>query len=90
MNTRRKIQLGAAAVILNGLGALAGMAPNTALANPCPPVTVNCGLPSCGATPDFPNFVCQIYAPPGCTVTSAICTYAGTCTDPWGVECRYD
>lgn len=76
MNAKRKIQLGAATVIANGLLALSLAAPNTALANPCSPWIKSFPASACYVDPAV---TCQLYAPPGCTVTSATCfVFAGT------------
>jgi hypothetical protein len=65
MKTVRKLQLGAVAVILNGLAAFTAMTPQAALANPCP-VRGFCGL--------CPTLAyCQSIASPGCTATSTSC-----------------
>lgn len=69
MDTKRKVQVGAAAVIANGLLALSIMSPGTALANPCP-LQSKC---VCGDLA-----YCQSIAQPGCTATGgAFCTPSG-------------
>lgn len=69
METRRKVQLGAAIVIANGLLALSVTAPRTALAQSCSDTTT-C-LPACNATP------CINTTPPGCTYVSFTCEGPG-------------
>jgi len=70
MDIRRKLQLGAAAVIANGLIALTVMAPKIAVANPCAEIVRAGPIGGCGNA----TLMCQSFALPGCTVTSATCT----------------
>jgi len=74
MVTMRKLQLGTAAVIANGLLALTLAAPPTALASTCGTQLV-CGAGSgvCSNQPAL-NTICAAQAPAGCTVQSATCT----------------
>lgn len=67
MDTTRKVQLSAAAVIANGVLALSLMSPPSALADSCES-RVLCGVCSGNPTQDCQN------AAPGCTVTFAICS----------------
>jgi hypothetical protein len=96
MQTTRKLQLSAAAVIANALAALSATSPTIALANPCEPKTVcvpGATCPSALAT----NY-CQTIASPGCTVTAVTgCTYAPSpsCSHPplfvnWRATCLYE
>ena len=64
MNAQRKLQLGAAAVIANGLLAITMFAPRSALAVTCSDVN------SCLCTIS----TCNRVAPPGCVATSFTCT----------------
>lgn len=84
MDTCRKIQLSAAAVVANGLMALGTMSPNVAHANPCAPkyTATDAG---CGDV----EIVCNFQAPPdpGCTFTSGTC-WPGPNMGVY--ECRYD
>jgi hypothetical protein len=75
METKRKIQFGAAAVVANALLALSAMSPSPAFANPCAAKPL-C-LPGCLNQQGLLS-VCQSVANPGCTVTSATCS-GGTC-----------
>jgi hypothetical protein len=93
METKRKLQIGAAAVIANGLVALTVMSPRPALANPCSPKTV-CGWPSATCAANA-HTVCVNNAPPGCTVTSATCSGICAVIPPGNlpisyVVCRFD
>jgi hypothetical protein len=65
MDIKRKVQLGAAAVIANGVIALSALSPNVALANPCATQAF------CGVCANL-SF-CQSAAKPGCTATSFVC-----------------
>jgi hypothetical protein len=73
METKRKLQLSAAAVIANGLLALTAMSPRPALANPCSP---NSSCDYVGTTCNTGAAIarCNAYhAAPGCTATAATC-----------------
>jgi hypothetical protein len=67
METRRKIQFGALAVVANGLLALTLLSPRPALANPCSNQNVCVG--TCVTVA-----YCQSIAQPGCTATGVFCT----------------
>jgi hypothetical protein len=90
MQSKRKLQFIASAVILNGVLALTAMAPRVALANPCAPITAclpNTGV--CGAA------LCAQLAQPGCTNTSHTCQVNAACTmifPPIGIllTCNYN
>jgi hypothetical protein len=73
METKRKLQFGAAAVIINGLVALGSMVSNPALATSCPDQSAGCacnnGFFTQGATQ-----ICENEAPAGCTFLSGTCT----------------
>lgn len=69
METQRKVQLSAAAVVANGLAALYAIAPSTALANPCAPIYNEESICFIDA-----YTYCQQRAQPGCTPTSASCS----------------
>lgn len=87
MEVRRKIQLGAVAVIANGLVASVGMTPSPVLANPCAPIyrgSVGLACPF-----DAPTY-CQSLAPPSCTVTSASCQFFNVNPPMSLYTCRYD
>jgi hypothetical protein len=73
MESKRKIQFGAAAVVANGLLALSAMHPLPAFANPCSSFDA-CGLPQGACTPANATNLCNGRAPAGCTVTSYTCT----------------
>ena len=68
METKRKLHLGAMAVIASGLVALTTLAPRVAVANPCASQT-RCGV-GCGT--NLLSF-CQSIALSGCTATSYQC-----------------
>jgi hypothetical protein len=70
MLIRQKIQIGAAAVIANGLLAL-GL-PGAAFATTCSPIALPCE-PGCVTLAN-----CQSIAPPGCTATNVTCLPTGT------------
>jgi hypothetical protein len=82
MVTKRRLQLGAAAVIVNGLLALSAMAPTPAVAASCT-TQLFCGF--CGNL----SF-CQAHAQPGCTATSGTCAGTGGCppSHVWTI-CQY-
>ena len=84
MENKRKLQFGAAAVMLNGVLALAGMQPKAAWA--CPTVQEGCNI-TCMTNP---TAFCQALAP-GCTVTEAICEYVPItiCGDGTLYYCTY-
>lgn len=86
METKRKLQLGAASVILNGLAVLVALGPAPALATTCPDQGY-CG--SCLASDELQG--CTARAPAGCTYVSATCNL-GVCL-PQGrvplVTCHY-
>jgi hypothetical protein len=67
MDTQRKIQLGALAVLGNSLLALVLMASTPAHANPCS--AINTGELCSQVTLAY----CQAIAKPGCTATSVYC-----------------
>jgi len=67
MKTQRKLQLGAATVILNGLAALGGLIPQISQAQSCSEKAL-CGCPAVTLAD------CQAAAPPGCTAISVTCT----------------
>jgi hypothetical protein len=71
MEIKRRLQLGAVAVIANGLLSLMVMAPREAQANPC--ASIN----QCVTGNSCTNWtaLCQQLAPSGCTVTSFTCQY---------------
>jgi hypothetical protein len=70
MEIKRKLQLGAAAAILNGVIALIALSPATALADSCQTHLGGCTvLAQCLSNP---TAWCQSLQP-GCTVTSATC-----------------
>jgi hypothetical protein len=71
MDTRRKIQFGAAAVFANGILALAVLSPRVAQANPCSSFALCTGTCSQNLAA-----VCNHYAPAGCTATSETCMFA--------------
>jgi hypothetical protein len=83
MQIRRRLQLGAAVVIANGLIAMSLMSPDVALANPCTAKRY------CGGCPTLS--ICQSIANPGCTATSV-----GGCGSPFpgcgtlGAFCFYN
>jgi hypothetical protein len=86
MNTRLKLRLVAAAVIVNGALALSIMAPRPALANPCAPIN------SCTGTNCTLAF-CNLLAPSGCTATSATCTGGLPCSAVHGlvnINCQFN
>lgn len=68
MELKRKLQLGAGAVILNCVMALSAVSPQTALASACQPKIVY----GCGSLA-----ACQVYADPGCTAVSTECITFG-------------
>lgn len=70
MEIKRKLQLVAATVILNGTAALLGLYPATASADSCTPRLVGCT--AIGQCLSNPTAWCQSLQP-GCTVTSAMC-----------------
>jgi hypothetical protein len=74
MEITRKLQLGAAAVIANGLLALTAMTPTPAFANPCNAVR------KCGCDMNLAD--CAAIAPPGCTATSVTCSIDTFCRPP--------
>lgn len=91
MNTKRKIQMAATAVIANGALALALLSAGPALAATCGP------LQFCGT-----QFACQQglvqgcirHTPPGCTYSSSVCGGTGTpqCSNsnaPYLIICIY-
>jgi hypothetical protein len=88
MKTHRKLQIGAAVVMANGLIALSAVSPTAAVANPC--ATYAACFVSCPAnTAQF----CQSIAPSGCTVTSSSCFVSQLfppCPGLAWVSCRYD
>jgi hypothetical protein len=79
----RKIQLGALAVIVNGLLALTVLAPQAAEANPCN------GIFKCDFCFTSPS-QCQPYAPPGCTVTSVQCVQGACAGNKPGSTCLFN
>ena len=87
MDIKRRLQVGAAAVIANSLLALIAMSPNTALANPCAPKTACLG--ACGGQA---TAFCNFNNPPGCTSTSLTCTPGQGCSVPhvFSVVCFYN
>lgn len=78
MTAYRRIQIIAAAVIANGLLALTGMAPGSALASSCNPKLFCEFISSCSA---MAQSVCAQNAPPGCTVASTQCAAVAPCFD---------
>lgn len=74
MEIKKKIQLGAATVMVNGVLALFALNPSAALATSCGPVQY------CGTTAPpgmcFPSLIsfCQSNTPSGCTYASTTCT----------------
>jgi hypothetical protein len=81
METKRKVQFSAGAVIANGLLALSLMSPLPALANPCADYN-QCGCINLAG--------CQVIAPPGCTATSAQCFINQFCLGiPVQGRCHY-
>jgi len=89
MRTNRKIQLGAAAVILNGVVALSGLYSEPALASGCSPLLSGCTtqLPQC---PNGVQAFCEGLQP-GCTVTSSSCNIVPSCPFPpfYFYSCQY-
>ena len=83
METKRKLQVGATAVIANGLLALSLMTPRPAFANPCAAQIV-CAVCQTLA-------YCQSIAKPGCTATSVTCPTNQPICKPTGVYtyCQY-
>jgi hypothetical protein len=82
----RKIQLAAAAVVLNGLVALTAMSPDVAQANPCSPVFTCAPMGSCGSLA-----LCNVIAPSGCTATGFQCVGGSGCPNLLNrVECLYN
>lgn len=94
MQTTRKIQLGAVAVIANSLLALTVLGPRPAFANPCAPIQ-QC-IPGNTCTNGNYTALCQSLAQPGCTTTSNTCGFSGACDfDPpvfigFQVTCNYN
>jgi hypothetical protein len=70
MQTKQKLRLGAAAVILNGLMALSVVSPRIAHAQSCPPINM---CHHCFTT----LAQCQALAPPGCTAITFGCVVGG-------------
>jgi hypothetical protein len=82
MQVQRKVQLVAAAVLLNALVALSALTPRVAHATTCNPVSSCDFCPTSLAT-------CNLYAPAGCTATSYTCVTGKLCGGaPYGV-CDY-
>ena len=74
MQIKRKIQVGAAAVILNGVVALIGLHSSAAVAGSCTTQLSGCTGPAyCQANP---TAWCESLQP-GCTVTQAYCYTQG-------------
>jgi hypothetical protein len=74
METKRKLQLGAAAAVVNGILALT-MSPSPALATSCGPID-EC-IPATLSCPSVGAAQCQSYVPPGCSYESYTCTTTG-------------
>jgi hypothetical protein len=85
MNTQRKIQLAAAAVVANGALALAFLFTGPALAGTCPSKSL-C-LAACPNQNQYPQ-LCAPFTPPGCTFFFASCSLGGGCTQD-KVTCNY-
>jgi hypothetical protein len=85
MNSHRKLQWGSAVVIANGLLTLSAFSSNVALANPCSTILL------CQSSCPGPNDTakCQAAAPPGCTVTAALCFPAQCNGLPITLSCQY-
>ena len=92
MEIKRKLQLGAIAVIANGLLALTLAAPKNAFAGSCNPYAF-C-FTSCPSQ-TVQNELCGYYEPPGCTVASTACAYSSACAGedegltPYYITCSY-
>jgi hypothetical protein len=91
MQIKRKIQLGAMAVVFNSVFALVSL-PDTALANPCT-TTYVCYPFSVCPSQSLQNTLCQNSAPAGCTVTSTACPVS-TCNGGRGqgylIACNFN
>lgn len=87
MNVQRRLQLIAAVVIVNSLGAMSLVSSNVAFANPCGSQVVAC-LVAC--TGQVASALCPSVAQPGCTYTSFNCYPDVVCGMGWMMECRYD
>jgi hypothetical protein len=93
MNITRKIQLSAAAVVVNGVLALGLLSPRPALAASCQ--YTRCGIPAaiCMSSSDR-ALICEAYIPPGCTTySSSYCAGATVCVgsplEGYGVVCNF-
>jgi hypothetical protein len=89
MNTYRKIQLSAAAVIANGALALGLLSPSPARATTCGQLTL-CSTFSGEAQclVEKASF-CEAYTPAGCTYTSSYCTPTLCILNHLEVVCTY-
>jgi hypothetical protein len=90
METKRKLQLGALAVIVNGFAVIGGLSPEVAQANPCSPVSA-CSPPRvCMNQAQY----CADIAPAGCTATSSTCEIADECSGyrltPYLLTCYFN
>lgn len=72
MQFKRKLQLGALAVIANAAMALFAISPGPALAGTCGAKYV-CGWTANGTCPAHATGICNSATPPGCTLASATC-----------------
>jgi hypothetical protein len=86
MEAQRKIQFGAGTVILNGLLAMAAIAPGTSLATSCTNQLICVGV-----CPSNQTAYCQSLQP-GCTVTFTNCfPGVGACSPTFKWQsCRYN
>ncbi len=93
MNINRKVQLAAAAVIVNGALAVSVLSPNPSLAGTCNTKSGCSGIFVC-QNPSIRASYCAGIADPGCTYVSSWCSYPadGGCNSSQGfylVTCNY-
>jgi hypothetical protein len=85
MDTKRKIQISASAVIANGILALAFITPSPSFAQSCANY-FNCD--TTGVCPTFVRAFCLARAP-GCTLAVAQCVTNAGCGANQLIECYY-
>jgi hypothetical protein len=87
MQTKRKLQLGAAAVIINATVALLALHSGAAIAGSCTTLLTGCTI--YGECQTNPTAWCQSLQP-GCTVTGNNFCVTGICADELFYECHYN
>jgi hypothetical protein len=86
MNINRQIQLGAAAVVANGILALTFLSPEVAHAVSCGPKALCVPVANCQ---DLGPGYCRQVTPPGCTLEGWLCTQTSCGVGKEVISCAY-